>query len=273
MSLSFWIVASEVGDGTWKTSIQLVWVSTSVRNMWPRKGPAKSRWSHNYDWLGHFHGCRGTVDGLEQFSWHSWQYCQTLSVSASMPGHHTNILQESVFIQDLPGWPPCISLRTGSQPGCGTTTCLPHNNHHLGQRALWASCHSQTSPRTHLYHAAGSPHGAPGEFTCFFLTDQDVKLTGPRPCCLVCFITFIQAGLYNHCSNPELSPYFPRRTTLLSCRPEWQGVLVGCQGECPFLYAAWGLWRDKAALIGEREREREKEKRLVVSNADEVSSA
>ena len=138
-----------------------------------------------------------------------------LAISASMPGHHWNSLHPRftrvttmhLFESRLSTWM--------------WHNASAHNSHPSGTESSVSWLPLPDKPKDTLlpYSQDGSPHGAPGEFTCFFLTDQGVNLRGPPA---VSCVSDVHPVWPNHCSNPELSPYFPRWTAMLPVDLEWE---------------------------------------------------
>ena len=195
MSLRFWIMASELEDGTWKPSIQLVWVSASMRNMWPRKGLAKSRWSHDHGWLGNFYGCRGGS---------RWIGMIQLTFMTVLP----NFINISIA-----SWPPYKHFCKGLHLRFTRVTTMRLFESRL---STWMWHNNVSAPQKppirdrELYELIATPRQAQGHTSTMqprwfsSLSTWRVHLFLPcrprcefygTPCCLVCFITFIQAGL------------------------------------------------------------------------------
>ena len=74
IALRCWMIACVVIVGIGWTSNHLECASIITRNIWPLKGPAKSKWKHANGQLGHFQGIRGATGGLGWEFRHSWQH-------------------------------------------------------------------------------------------------------------------------------------------------------------------------------------------------------
>ena len=109
--LSFSMVFAEVIDFIICTSIHLECESMITRNMWPRIGPEKSKWTRLHGWVVHSHGWRGASGGTPRTSWqisHDWT---NSSIALSIPGHHTYDLAKA-FILLVPWCIVCSSRNT-----------------------------------------------------------------------------------------------------------------------------------------------------------------
>ena len=109
------MVVWDVRFRTGTTSNHLEWASTTTKNCFPRKGPAKSMWMRAQGRVGHFEEWRGAGAGDLRLIWHLWQSFTILSRSASIPGHHA-MLRARLFIRHIPGCPSCSSLITAACP-------------------------------------------------------------------------------------------------------------------------------------------------------------
>ena len=78
------------------TSGHFEWESNFIKNMAPKKGPAKSMWTLSYGFVGHSHAFSGALFGAFWFCWHPWHLLATVSISWSIPGQQQKLLA-SVF--------------------------------------------------------------------------------------------------------------------------------------------------------------------------------
>ena len=124
--LSFWIVTEDVACFTGCTSIHLEWASTSIRNIWPSKGPAKSACTLAQAGSGHFLGYNGAFAGDFRDSWRRALSLTPFSNMASIPGHQT-LQQANPFTRTIPGWAMCSKSKTRAWADGGTTTLLPQS--------------------------------------------------------------------------------------------------------------------------------------------------
>ena len=122
--LSFSMVETEVVLDIMWTSNHLLCASTTTRNIFPRKGPAKSMCIRDQGRSGQCHGWIGAKGGLCRTDWQVWQLFTSASRSSSILGHHTYPLA-SDFILQIPGWATCNSQRTTFQQGGGTMILEP----------------------------------------------------------------------------------------------------------------------------------------------------
>ena len=119
-----WMAVCAIIVGIGWSSNHLECASITTKNIWPLKGPVKSMWRCDHDWLGHFQGISGANCGLGHKFWHSWQPLTFCSMSWSNTDHQTNI-HASLFIWVSPGWASCSSLSMSPWPALGITTWFP----------------------------------------------------------------------------------------------------------------------------------------------------
>ena len=81
------MVFVEVLVSIFPISNHLEWASTTIKNMQPRKGPAKSIWIHCRGDDGYSHGCTSAVLGSACISWQPEQVFAVSPISLSIPGH------------------------------------------------------------------------------------------------------------------------------------------------------------------------------------------
>ena len=100
---SFSMVLVEVVVFIFSISIHLEWASTTIKNMQPRKGPAKSIWIRCQGDNGHYHGSTCAVLGSACISWQPDQVFAVSSISLSIPATRCNFVlgHSSSPLQDV----------------------------------------------------------------------------------------------------------------------------------------------------------------------------
>ena len=106
ISRSFAIVASLVMLGIISTSNHFEWLSTTIRNILPMNGPAKSMCTLYHGIFGQSHGCKGAGWGLLRDFWQLSHFLTIVAISLSRLGHQT-WSRASDFIRTIPGCPVC----------------------------------------------------------------------------------------------------------------------------------------------------------------------
>lgn len=125
---SFWIVFSAVMECITSTVSHLEYASTSIKYMWPKNGPAKSRCNRLQGWAGHSHGWIGALGGEGLTVWQFEQHFANCSMSLSRLGHQT-YARANIFILLIPVWESCNSSSTCALPSGGMITRDPHSTH------------------------------------------------------------------------------------------------------------------------------------------------
>ena len=110
----FAIVASIVMLGIISTSNHFEWLSTTIRNILPINGPAKSMCTLYHGIFGQSHGCKGAGWGLLRDFWQLSHFLTIVAISLSRLGHQT-WSRASDFIRTIPGCPVCNSYSTRSR--------------------------------------------------------------------------------------------------------------------------------------------------------------
>ena len=126
ISRRFAIVASIVMLGIISTSNHSEWLSTTIRNILPMNGPAKSMCTLYHGIFGQSHGCKGAGWGLLRDFWQLSHFLTIVAISLSRLGHQM-WSRASDFIRTIPGCPVCNSYSTRSRGWLGIITRIPHN--------------------------------------------------------------------------------------------------------------------------------------------------
>ena len=104
--------------GIISTSNHFEWLSTTVRDILPINGPAKSMCTLCHGILGQSHGCKVAGWGLLRDFWQLSLFRTIVAISRSRLGHQT---------YPVPGCPVCNSYSTRSRSWLGIITQIPHN--------------------------------------------------------------------------------------------------------------------------------------------------
>ena len=125
-----------------------------IKNIFFKKGPAKSIWILIQGAVVFSHGCICAIAGIAWFFWQDLQDFTVIPTSLSIFGPHT-LEQARSFILIITGWFSWSSIKTFSLNWKGVTTLFPHIKQKLStansflQKKYGFSC---------LFTLEGHPH-------------------------------------------------------------------------------------------------------------------
>ena len=113
-------------DDMGNTSIHFDFASTTIKNISPFKGPAKSTWILCHGWLGQIQGLLTMIGLLHRFLRQLAQSRTVCSTSWSKPDYQSFNLARD-FMDTIPRWFKCNSDKAGTWYLAGITTLDPQS--------------------------------------------------------------------------------------------------------------------------------------------------
>ena len=136
ISQSFAIVASLVMLGIISTSNHFEWLSTTIRNILPINGPAKSICALCLSIFGESHRCKGAGWWLLHDFWQLSHLRKIVAISLSRLRHQT-WSHASGFVLTILGCQVCNSNNKHSQSWLGIITRIRHDKQPSSAVILW----------------------------------------------------------------------------------------------------------------------------------------
>ena len=121
------------------------WLSTTIRNILPMNGPAKSMCTLYHGSFCQSHGCKGAGWGLLRDFWQLSHFRTIVAISLSRLGHQT-WSRASDFIRTIPGCPVCNSYSTRSRGWLRIITRISYNKQPSSTVISWRLLKKKSDP-------------------------------------------------------------------------------------------------------------------------------